>query len=262
VTLRLVLPILLMLCGAVMAAEPAVDPASAKALLNSGNRQKALRAFDAIIAAKPLDPSEALYYSGLINLEDGNWQAAKPTLQRLVRLRPGSFPAWELMIQAYQAAGETENRDSAIEALYDAWHSALDPQTQALATFRRDRIPGPGYTLMALETLDPGGEDMVRFLFAPLGGQGQPRHLILVRTDNETNARWRDNGTVSSRTIVYHLDTVEQLANGKTSDRSYAFYLESPDYDDVRATVLKIMSGATKPLNGDADPYWTAGEGR
>jgi tetratricopeptide (TPR) repeat protein len=225
----------------------------AMSLLQAGKRRDALRAFDAIIAAKPVDPSEALFQAGRIYLEDGNRRAAKPLLQRLVKLRPGSFPSWELMIQAYQAAGDTDDRDAAIQSLYDAWRSTLDPETQSQIAFRRDRIFGPKHTLVALETLDPGG-DIVRFVFQPVDDQ---HHLIVVRADNDTNARWRESGLISPSTIVYHLDTVEQLPSGKTSDRSYEFYLEPPGYDLVRAKVLQILSGTIKPTNGEADPFWS-----
>jgi tetratricopeptide (TPR) repeat protein len=239
------------------AAEPTID--QAMTLLEGGKSLEALRAFDAIIAAKPPDPSEALFQAGRIHLDDGNWRAAKPLLQRLVKLRPGSFPAWELMIQAYQAAGDTDSRDTAIQALYDAWHSTLDPETRSQVAFRHDRIIGPTHTLVALETLEPGGDDIVRFLFQPLDDE---HHLIVVRADDETDTRWRENGTVSPATIVYHLDAVEQLASGKTAYRSYEFYLEPPDYDLVRPTVLQILSGTVKPMNGEADPFWTTGTPR
>jgi hypothetical protein len=252
VRLWCVLPIVLTLGGTALAADPAMD--KAMALLQSGKRQDALRAFNAIIAAKPQDPSEALFHAGNLYLEENNWRAAEPLLQRLVKLRPGSFPSWELMIQAYQAAGDADNRDVAIQSLYDAWHSALDPETQSQVAFRRDRIFGPKHTLIALQTLDPGGDDIVRFVFQPLD---DAHHLIVVRADNETNARWRENGTVSEATVVYHLDTVEQLPSGRTSDRSYEFFLEPPDYDVVRPKVLQILSGTIQPTSGPADPFWT-----
>ena len=228
-------------------------------LLNAGNRQEALQAFEAIIAAKPADPSNALFYASRIDIEDGNWQAAKPMLQRLVKLRPGLFPAWELMIQAYQAAGETENRDFAIESLYDAWRGAPDAGTRARVAFTRDRIAGPKRTVIAIETLEPAGEDIVRFVFQPVGYNGSAAHVMLLRADNDTNMRWRDNGTIAEDKNVYHLDTIEQLPDGRTSERAYAFYLEPPEYDEVREKVVQILSGAIQPLNGDADPFWLGG---
>jgi thioredoxin-like negative regulator of GroEL len=91
VRLRLAVSILLMLGGTTLAGKPAME--EAMSLLQAGKRQDALRAFNAIIAAKPADPSEALFQAGRIHLEDGNWRAAKPLLQLLVKLRPGSFPS-------------------------------------------------------------------------------------------------------------------------------------------------------------------------
>lgn len=258
-TVRFALCFLLALGGAAAAAQPSEEDRAA-ALLQAGHRQEALHAFQAIIAAKPSDPSEALFQAATISYEDGNWRTAKPLAQQLVKLRPGSFVSWELMIQVYQAAGEQEDRDLAIQSLYDAWHSAPDAETRARITFRRDRIAGPKHTVIAQEALDPGGDDIVRYVFDPVDNAGPAAHLIVLRSDNDTNARWRDNGTVAPDTNVYHLDTIEQLADGKTSDRSYAFYTEQPDYDLIRNKVVQILHGEIKPLNGDADPFWTGGE--
>jgi tetratricopeptide (TPR) repeat protein len=232
----------------------------AMALLNAGKRQEALRAFEAIIAAKPADPATALFFASMIDVEDGNWQAAKPMLQRLVKLRPGMFPAWELMIQTYQAAGDTENRDMAIESLYDAWHSALDPETQARISFARDRIAGPKHTVIAIETMEPIGDDIVRFVFQPVDNKGEAAHVIVLRADNDTNARWRENGMIPEDKAVFHLDTIEQLPGGRTLDRAYAFYVDPPEYDEIRTKVQQILSGAIRPLSGDPDPFWLGGE--
>lgn len=255
----LLIPVLLSLAGVAMAADAPVSQEQAITLLRNGNRAEALRAFDAILAAKPPDPTTALFFFGLISVEDGNWRAAKPRVEQLVKLRPSSFPAWELMIQVDQAEGDTEDRDAAIQSLYTSWRSALDPQIRSKLSFTRDRIFGARHTVIAQETLDPGGENILRFLFRPVENQETARHLIVVRSDNETNERWREDGTVPYGTVVYHLDTVEQLTNGRTAVRPYEYYLEPPPYDRVRAKVVEILAGSTPPLSGKADPYW-AGE--
>jgi tetratricopeptide (TPR) repeat protein len=235
------------------------DQDQAMALLRGGKRQEALHAFEAIIASRPADPSQALFVAGLIDLEDGRWQVAKPYVQQLVKLRPSSFQAWEMMIQVDQAAGDPEDRDAAIQSLYEAWRSALDPQIRSRVSFVRDRIAGAKHTVIAQQTLDPGGGDILRFLFQPTDEAGNTGHLIVVRSDDETNERWRENGTVPYGTVVYHLDTVERLADGRSASRPYQYYLDAPDYDKVRATVVEILAGTVQPLTGQADPYW-AGE--
>jgi hypothetical protein len=180
-------------------------------------------------------------------------------VQQLVKLRPSSFQAWEMMIQVQQAAGNRRERNDAIDQLFDCWHTALDPKTRARVSFVRDRIFGAKHTLVAQQALETFGEDTVRFVFQPVDETPPAHHLLAVRSDNQTNERWREDGTVPYGTIVYHLDSVEQLSNGQTAGRSYEFYLEPPDYDRVRAKVVEILAGTAQPMNGPADPFW-AGE--
>jgi tetratricopeptide (TPR) repeat protein len=246
-----------LLCTFVPAAAEPPNQDEAFHLLQEGKRKEALRAFDAILASKPLDPSPALFATSAISLEDGDWRAARPRVRQLVKLRPASLQAWELMIQVDQAANDIPDRNAAISSLYAAWRSAVDPAIQSRVSFVRDRIFGPKRTLIGQETLDPGGDDIVRFVFQPGDEAGNPTHLILLRSDEATNQRWRDNGTVPFGTQVYHLDAVERLPNGRQTVQPYEFYLEEPNYDQVRDKVVAILNGEAKPLSGDADPYWT-----
>jgi tetratricopeptide (TPR) repeat protein len=259
VTARLILSILLLLSAAALAADPPITSGQAMAMLHDGKRDEARRAFEAIIAAGSHDPSDALFTLGNMDLEDGKWQDAEPLVERLMKLRPASYTGWELMIQVDQAAGKFDDRDAAIQSLYTAWKSALDPAIRTRVAFVRDRIFGPRHTLVAQETLEPTGDDILRFVFQPADEPGQEHHLIVVRSDSETNERWRQDGTVSYRTIVYHLDTLDQLPNGQLQARPYQFYLEPPDYNKVRATVAGILDGSIQPLTGSADPFWAGG---
>lgn len=258
VTVRRYGLLLLVLLCCVAADEPPSEQ-QAVALMKAGQRREALKVLGAVLAAKPADPSYALYLDGLINLQDNDWRSARPMVRQLVRLRPDSFQAWELMVQVDQAAGDTLDRDGAIHQLYEAWRSAPDPEIQSRVAFTRDRIFGAHHALLGQQTLEPGGDDTVRFLFQPVDEMGATKHAIIVQSDSETSMRWRDNGTVPFGTVVYHLDTVEGLANGAQNVRPYEYYLQPPDYDTVRAKVMGILAGTEKPLSGEADPYWTAG---
>jgi tetratricopeptide (TPR) repeat protein len=240
-----------------VAAEPPPSIDQALAILKAGKRAEAIAAFDAILANKSQDPSQALFYAARTELEDGNTQAALPRLRQLVKLRPSAFPAWELLIQADQAAGDLADRDRAINALYDAWRSAIDPQIRSRVSFARDRIRGKARVVLAIEALEPAGETITRYAFQPADQAGPPQHLILVRSDEETNNRWRSSGLVPEGTVVYHLDTIQALPTGGSAVATYEFYIRPPEYDKVRAKVVAILSGEAKPLSGSADPYWT-----
>ncbi len=226
------------------------------ALLKAGKRQEAIQMLNATIASHPADLAPALYSAAALYLEDGNWQAAKPLAEQLTRLRPSSFDSWQLAIQAEQAAGDTDARDAAINALYAAWHSALDQNIQSRVSFARERIFGPKHTLIAAQTLEPGGGDIVLFVFQPVGEGVNPAHLMVVGSDDETNQRWREDGTVSYGTLVYHLDSIERLPDGHAVVRPYEYYVEKPSYSQIRAKVAAILAGTAQPLSGTADPYW------
>jgi tetratricopeptide (TPR) repeat protein len=247
---------ILLLSAAALAADPPVSQDQAMLLLQYGKRNEALHAFDVIIAANPPDPSGALFAASQIELEDGHWRQAKPYIQRLVKLHPSSFQVWELMIQLDQASADLDDRDAAIHALYEAWHTTPDPAIRAKVSFVRDHIAGAKHVLIGQQTLEPGGDDILRFLFQPADEPGVGHHLIVVRADNETNERWREDGTVSYGTVVYHLDTIEQLGDGQALVRPYEYYLQPPDYDRVRAKVVEILAGTIQPLSGAADPFW------
>jgi tetratricopeptide (TPR) repeat protein len=228
------------------------------ALLQAGKRADALQAFERIIASHPQDPAIPLFEASTIALDLNKWQEAKPYVHRLVRLRPGSMQVWELLVQVDQAEGNKTDQQDAIDRMYSAWRSALDPATQQRVAFTRDRIFGPKHTVLVEQTLDPGGDESVRWVFPPTDQLEHPAHYLIVRSDEETNEQWREAGTVSYGTVVYHLDAVHILPNGQARSVPYEFYLNEPDYDRVRKTVAAILSGEAKPLSGEADPFWTS----
>ncbi|HET6606150.1 MAG TPA: tetratricopeptide repeat protein [Rhodopila sp.] len=232
---------------------------AAMALLQAGKHKDALEAFEQIIAAHPRDPAVALFEASTLALELDKWQEAKPYVRSLVKLRPGSMQAWELLVQVDQASGDTTGQQDAMDRMYSAWRSALDPATRERVAFTRDRIFGPKRTVVAEQTLDPGGDEIVRWIFAPMDQLAHPAHYLIVRSDEATNERWRESGTVSYGTVVYHLDAVQVLGSGQTRSEPYEFYLSEPDYDRVRKKVAAILAGEAQPLSGDADPFWTEG---
>jgi tetratricopeptide (TPR) repeat protein len=235
---------------------PTVD--AAMAMLKAGQREAALQAFERIIASHPHDPAEALFRASTIALDLGRWQEARPFVRQLIRLRPGSMQAWELQVQVDQASGDKAALPETLDRLYSTWRSALDPAISNRISFVRDHILGPKHTLVAVQTLDTGGDDIVRWVFQPEDQEGHPQHYLIVRSDGDTNERWRESGAVPFGTVVYHLDAVRLIPGGRTVVVPYKFYVEEPDYDQVRALVAAILTGEAKPLSGDADPFWTS----
>jgi tetratricopeptide (TPR) repeat protein len=229
----------------------------AMALLKDGKKAEALQAFEAIVASHPPEPSPALYEAAAIALDSNKWQEAKPYAQQLVKLNPGSMLAWELMVQVDQASGATEDEKLATDSLYSAWRSALDPSVKARLSFTRDRIFGPKRTLIVNQTLEPIGEDILRYVFQPIDSVGHPSHYLILHSDSQTNEQWRDAGTITDSQAVYHLDEIKRQPDGTEAAVPYKFFIGEPDYETVRKVVVDILNGQAKPQIGDPDPYWT-----
>jgi tetratricopeptide (TPR) repeat protein len=238
---------------------PTLDAATS--LLNSGHREEALQAFERIAASHPPDPTDALFGASSVALDLDRWREAKPYVRQLVKLRPASMQAWELQVQVDQAGNDKSGLKEAMGRLDSAWRSALDPAIRSRVSFVRDRIFGPKLTLLASQTLDPGGDEIIRWVFQPAATGARPSHYLILHSDGETNERWRDSGAVQFGTNVFHLDAVSQLRNGRAAVVPYKFYVEEPDYDEVRKLVASILTGEAKPLSGDPDPFWTGGAG-
>ena len=238
-------------------ADDAPTLAQAMALQKAGKQAEALQAYETIVASHPADPSDALYGAASTALNLNEWQEAKPYARQLVQLRPGNMMAWELMVQVDQAAGASDDQTLAMDSLYSAWRSALDPATQQRLSFTRDRIFGPKRTLVVSQTLEPAGENITLWVFQPTTTAGQPTHYLFVHSDDQTNQQWRDTGTITYSQVVYHLDDVTRHQDGTETFVPYKFFIEKPDYETVRKVVVDILNGQAKPQIGEPDPYWT-----
>lgn len=238
-------------------AVPTMDQATA--LMRAGKQPEALHAFEAILAAHPADPTQALFAAASLALNLNNWREAKPYAQQMVKLYPGSMEAWELMVQVDEASGAEDDEKLAMDSMYSAWRSALDPAIHQRVSFTRDRIFGPKRAVVATQTLEPGGEDILLWVFQPLTSVGHPSHYLIVHSDGETNQQWRDAGTITYSQAVYHLDDVIRQPDGSQVMVPYKFFIGAPDYETVRKVVVDILNGQAQPQVGAADPYWTTG---
>lgn len=246
--------------GLALAMTPALAgeaPAPPSAPSDSTARPQALKTLEAIMAGKPADPTPALYQFGAFYLEKGDWQAATPFIERLVQLRPLMFDAWELQVQASQAAGDLRGRDLAIRQLYTAWRSAPDAATRSRTLFTRDRIHGKSFTLLAQQVLEPSGDPLLRYLFRPADQGKGPVRAIVLRADSQTSEAWQQTMSVPEGTTIYYLAAAEQRPDGEEHVIYYRYFTELPDYDEVRSLVIAILNGSLQPTNGKADPFWT-----
>jgi hypothetical protein len=170
----------------------------------------------------------------------------------VVKLSGSYFAAWELMVQVTQAQGDLARRNEAIARVRIAISTAIDPAIRMKGSFIRDRIPVGDAGISAVDYFTRGGSDFTRYAFAP----GDPRmdtdHGLMLRTDQTTTENWSDTALLAQDKQLFHLDLVYPKPEGGDNIAVYQYYVGEPDYDTVRAEVMKILRGEVRPLSGEA----------
>jgi len=228
----------------------AADLASAVELYKKGDASGALALAEGVLARSPNDPT-ALYRSAEFNFQLNNTDAARGRLERLVTLSGNYFSAWELMVQVTQAQGDPARRDEAIERLKVAIGSAIDPDIRMKSDFIRDRIRVGGGAVGAVDYFTRGGSDFTRYQFGPGDPRMNPDKGLLLRTDALTTETWSATALLPPEKQLFHLDMVDPKPGGGDKVAIYKYYVGEPDYDTVRADVVRILRGEVKPLSGE-----------
>ena len=95
---------------------PGVHSLYGRALLETGNRDRAQKAFEAEIARNPLD-FDAQLYMGVLLKEDAQYDTAMAHLERALGVRPGDPGVRYQMVTIYVSRGETERALPLLEAI-------------------------------------------------------------------------------------------------------------------------------------------------
>jgi tetratricopeptide (TPR) repeat protein len=227
----------------------------ASAALDAGRPEEAERLAAPLLQANPSDEL-ALLLSGLAHARNGKLPLALQEAQRLTGLYPGSIGGWELMIQVAQAAGDMNRREDAIREVRSARNSAMNPKMRNRTAFVRDRIVAGNRVLLVAELFDGGGGNTTRFEMTEEGAGA--RHRLAVWSDEATTETWRENGLLPEGRVLYHLDAIHLDEDGNVARFVYEYYIDTLDYDAIRAKAAAILTGAIKPMSGQEDTYWTS----
>jgi len=256
---------LILLIAVILAAAAPAAPerrealTQASAALDAGRPDEAERLAAPLLQANPSDEL-ALLVSGLAHARDGKLPLALQEAQRLTSLYPGSIGGWELMIQVAQAAGDVNLREDAIREARSARDSAMDPKVRNRVAFVRDRIVAGNRVLLVAELFDGGGGNSVRFEMTEEGAGVRARHRLVVWSDEATTETWRENGLLPEGRVLYHLDAIHFDEDGSAARFVYEYYIDTLNYDAIRAKAAAILTGAIKPMSGQEDTYWTSAQ--
>ena len=243
----------IVLLPATSRAEPATNPpelARAAEAYGRGNIAAALKSVEELLARSPANPA-ALFQAAEYNFRMGDFAAARARLENLVKLPSFPLEGMELLVVVAQAQGDRTRRDDLLNRLRYEIGPAERPRIKTRSDIVRDRIPIPGGEIVAVEYFQRNGMDFTRYLFSPYDPRARPDLGILLRTDLITTNNWANTALLPDNKALFHLDLVEQDADGSKKTGIYQYYVGEPDYDTVRAKVMEILRGDAKPVAGE-----------
>ena len=228
--------------------------AEGNALMGQRKYAEALARYREGLEHLPSDPS-LLYNASTAAVIVGDFTAAAPYLKQLVGLFPDDWQSRAKLIQTYQALGDLKSRDAHRALLFDLRRQGggedKDEPEMSLArqeVYCRERMEVAGQKLMVFEHFELKGPRALRYAFIVLdeAGEREARRISLGSYD-ATNNIWAElNKDKARQGRLFHLDGYFPGGGHAT----YGMYHPEPTYDEVRATVIKILEGAKPPVSG------------
>ena len=212
-------------------------------LVGRGENAAALEKYDACLAVEP-EMTGALYNGGICAWFLSDYEKAAGLWKRLKKLEPGDVMVRAKLVQAYQVMGRPDLRDEEREGIYQLRKTSENPEVKRLAYFCRDQfeVGEDRRKVMVFEHIELVGERGVRYVFHLLDGKGETRSRISLGSYERLNRIVREDFPGAKRR--WHLDGYDPRGHA-----TYAFYDGEPGYDEVRATVEKILTGRHKALS-------------
>ena len=215
-------------------------------LMEQSRFREALERFQAGLALSP-DDTSMLYNAGLAAFSCGNFEASVKHWQRVKTLDPADWQVRAKLIQAYQALGDVAKRDSERSAVLEIRKRGDIPELTEARQYCREQFDAAGERLMVFEHFDLVGDRAVRYVFIVLkpNGKEEKFHLSLGSYES-TNAVWRQatKPTPKPGERLFHLDGYYEWGHA-----TYGMMSPEPSYDTVRAAVVDILNGRTKPAS-------------
>jgi len=121
-----------------------------------------------VLAALHLEPElfEAHFDAGVIYQQRGDHLAALEHWKHALALRPDDFPTLKKLLQALLALDQHGTAQLTHQRLRQVWATSDDPAVRAVRSYVLDQFTVGPLALVAVETLAPEGDPLVRYSFA------------------------------------------------------------------------------------------------
>jgi tetratricopeptide (TPR) repeat protein len=235
-------------------AEAQIDPqAEAKVVadLQGKNYSEALAGAKAIVAADP-SSAKANKLTGVVLLDEQNATEALPYFLKAQDLAPDDPTVHNLLLQAYAESGDTARRDEQ-RAILLGYHS--DGKHAAFAqipSFLIETIPAGNKVIQATEYYEPFGDFHFYYRFNIFDSEGHLQGFIALESDDADQVDYAKQHPkeAAAGKRRFSLDGYTKSADGHVAQALYSFYDGEPNYDAVRAVVIKLTEEGKFPVSG------------
>ncbi len=210
-------------------------------LAAEGRVEEAVATMEKVQSYEPGHP-DVLWNLGLWYAELARDRDALYVWKHYRRVRPGEWQARAKLIQAYQALGDTEWRDTEREALL-TWYADLPEELRPdQDLFCREQFRIGERRVMAFEFFEPAGIKRVYLRFSILDDDGKESSWYSLGSYDAATEIARATGEIGDGERIYHLDHYSAEHHSRMQ-----FFREMPTYETVRELVADLVAREPPP---------------
>jgi tetratricopeptide (TPR) repeat protein len=208
---------------------------------------EALQAYKEALEKDPKNPA-LLYNAGMMAYFCAKPKEAAELWSQVKALDPNDWRVRAKLVQAHEAAGDTKKRDAEREELFKLRKNTADKELKSVKHYCRDQFSVGKERVMVFEYFELEGDEPVRLSFLVSESDEQDvQSRYTLGSYRLTNEFAKELKQIKPDQRLFHLDG---YFNGGRSHRTYAFFVDEPKYDAIKAAVKEILAGKRKPVSG------------
>ena len=223
-------------------ADPTEKFRQANQFVEQHRYREALLLYQVADQEEPNTPN-ILWNLGIAAQYCSDWDSALKAWTTLRSLEPENWKVRARLIQVYQGAGQSAERDREISELLS--YRQANPGKVDEPKFCREQFQLGQKYVLAYENFDFTGQRRVRYLFVVADADSGKKKFVLSLGSYDFDTDFaRESGQIKADQRIYHLDYYADKEH-----RTYAMVVGDPGYEQTRKWVVEILNNQKKPAS-------------
>jgi tetratricopeptide (TPR) repeat protein len=216
-------------------------------LLKQHQPQEALTAFEQAVSSEPEnEQANLLAASAALDIYEG--ETAVKYAEKAKQLAPDDWRVNTTLVAAYAIAGHKQQRDAErllLHKLHDDPHAVEAAQANG---FLLEMFPAKKYRVDAIEYFHPMGKFHLYYRFLVRDAAGKRVWEFGLQSDDLNQASW---AKVHPQEAAAGKRQFSLQGEGGGQHADYRLFSGDPDYDELRAEVVRIVESQPGPFPGE-----------